>query len=374
MNNPIIQISFLKAGINKTENNLFAQIFANSTRMYIHLNESRIFQLNRKTTSFEQSRPTTSIFPYIRSTTTKSNSMNNQNRNRSRCEEVRRRVSWGLVDYANWDGDPELKELVRPMFKKKRFVIWSLDLHPGPLDDIRSIIEPLGVEFIEKVIHEPNRCDRMCVCDLSKNLPKLTLNEIHHPNSEVFNRVYNHPKTSLAIARSDALLVTCPIPFVELFMRYNCSIIVVAAIRYYFGYRFQPTRWAALDKLMRKLMSNPRNVISANSYYDLEIMHYYIGARPDYIPGFAVYTGEHYEPIHSSFLYAKRPYGGFFTFWDQQFNHHYRLINATFRIDHFHVLYKSGHEFSDVSKHLGIVHQPYQVLICMLFNQLITVL
>lgn len=288
-----------------------------------------------------------------------------QRRNLSRCEEIRRRVSWGLVDYAEWDGDPELMELVKPIFKKKRLVVWGLDPHPGPLDDIRSIIEPLGVEFIENIIQERDRCPRMCVCDLRGNLPKLTREEIYKPRKQAFDRIYNYTTTNASheIERVDSFLVAQTTPFIELFMRYNRSIITVATVRYPYAINFDIKLWYSLNDKLRTLMSSHLNIVGANSIYDVEFMHYYLGARPDYIPGCAVYTGEHYQPTRKSFLYARRPYNRIGQFWNQQVNNHYKFINATFKIENLEIVYKSKYEFSDIAKHLGIVHQPYQVCI-----------
>ena len=93
-------------------------------------------------------------------------------------------------------------------------------------------------------------------------------------------------------------------------------------------------------------------------------MHYFMGARPDYIPSFSVFTGEHYNPIRKSFLYAKRPkvlpVG---SYWTTPFERASRLINATFVIKTIWELYpptNGGYTLSHLAEHLGIVHLPYQ--------------
>lgn len=116
-----------------------------------------------------------------------------------------------------------------------------------------------------------------------------------------------------------------------------------------------------LTSLLQDLMKKTMHVIGANSIYDVEFMHYCVGIRPDYIPGFAGYTGEHYQPSRQSFVYARHPYG-VHKFWNAKFEMHYKFINATFKIAQLKDIYNSGYyEFSDLAKHLGIVHQPYQV-------------
>ena len=280
--------------------------------------------------------------------------------NLSRCNEIRRRVSQGIVDYSNWDGDEELLELLQPIFTKKRLVVWGLDPHPGPTDDMRSLMEPLGVEFLEHIITEPKRCNRMCVCNMSENLPSLSLSEVYRPNKEVFDKIYNDPRASVDIARADAFIIGPTVPYIELYMRYNKSVILVTSLRYNYAVDFDTTRWVQLNKMLQELLKSPKHVIGANNLYDLEFLHYFLGVRPDYVSGFAGYTGEHYQPSKKSFLYARQPYG-VAKFWNEQFGKYYKLIKATFVLEQFIDVYKSDHEFIDLSKHLGIVHQPYQV-------------
>ena len=126
-------------------------------------------------------------------------------------------MSWGVVDYVKWDGDPELQELVKPIFVKKRLVIWSLDHHPAPLFDIRSLVEPLGVEFIEHSLY--HQCQRTCSCDDFKALSPL-----HHSdllgglNLQTIDRIYsyNDPLSASDVARADAFLTAYSYPLVEL--------------------------------------------------------------------------------------------------------------------------------------------------------------
>ena len=200
----------------------------------------------------------------------------------------------------------------------------------------------------------------MCVCSLSINLPHISNSETYRPNQKVFDRIYTNARAAADIARTDGFLVTSTIPFIEFYMRYNRSIIVVTSIRYPYSIDFDPQRWLWLNDRLRDLMSNRCNIIGANSHYDSEFIHYFLGARPDYIPGFAGYTGEHYQPIRKSFIYARRPYK-IDSFWNNQFEDHYKFTKASFKIKQFHTAYKAGYEFADIAKHLGIVHQPYQV-------------
>lgn len=275
------------------------------------------------------------------------------------CKEIRRRVSRGVVEYANWDGDDELQELLKPIFTKKRLVIWSLDHHPAPIFDVKSLVEPLGVELIDHSIY--GHCQRMCSCDDFKSLSPLEEGDLLFKiDSRLVDRIYRDPRAAPDIARADAFLVAYSIPLIELFMRYNRSIIVVAAIRYHLWLP-EVSRWRKLNDWLRELSSQRRHVIGANSRYDVEYMHYFLGARPDYVPSFAGYTGEHYNPTRRSFLYAHRVFDDIGPYWNEQFERQYRLIGAEFHVEKLRVRYKAGYANSDLAAHLGIIHRPYQV-------------
>ena len=288
------------------------------------------------------------------------------------CKEVNRRLHWGLVDYALRDGDPELQQLVQPLFKKKRLVVWSLDHHFAAIAELRSILEPLGVEFIEHSeipLHKrrPGVCSPpRCVCSQSTNLsPDPSLDPLF-PTKDLFDKVSRDPLAAPDIARADAFLVSVSIPIIQLYMRYNRSIIAVAATRFEYTLYSDTFRWHEMNKQLHTLLQKRHHVIGGNSLYEVEYMHYYMGASPDYIPGFGVYTGEHYHPTRMSFLYARRP--KVYTvgsFWTDPFDSEYRLINASFEINWIMKLYPpacgGGYTFFDLAQHLGIVHLPYQV-------------
>lgn len=277
----------------------------------------------------------------------------------TRCKEIRRRISWGIVDYANRDGDAELIKLVKPIFVRKRLVVWSTDHHFGPISDIRSIIEPLGVEFIEHLAIPPKLCRRMCNCDIDKERRSYLYNS-GYPGENVYKQISEDRIAAPDIARADAFLVSCSIPFVEYFARFNRSIIAVAAIRFDYTLWGDANRWTALNNLIGALTPERRHVFGANNLYDREYMHYFTGARPDYVPSFCGYTGEYYNPTINSFLYSNRPHG-FPSFWTEPFDREYRRINATFELHYIRKVYSCGHENSDLVKHLGFVHLPYEV-------------
>lgn len=270
-----------------------------------------------------------------------------------------------------WDGDAELTQLLKPIFKEKKLVIWHLDNHLSPAADIRTLIEPLGVELIEHTEFTSERCaPPRCFCSTqSKNLSPQTIStRVFSPTKDLIERVARDLLAADDIARSDAFLITLTTPLIELYMRYNRSIIIADAIRYDSLSYGDWNRYHEINKHIRNLYQHRRNIIGANSLYDVEYMYYYTGVRPDYITSFCAYTGVHYEPVRKSFLYAYRRVDPGFVrsgSWSDQFVREYKHIKATFIIQHTMDIYKLGYSHSDLAHHLAIVHLPYQVCYCL---------
>lgn len=282
--------------------------------------------------------------------------------NAIRCKEVRRRVSQGVVDYIRNYGDAELQVLIKPLFKKKKLVVWSVDHHIGPISDLRSLFEPLGVEFLEHTLYP--RCDLMCTCEQRNGLPVFNPHNIIHVNPDDLERFYNLTKNDYDIKRAHAFLVSYSIAILPLYSLFNRSVIAVAALRYERTIHFDKTRWIALNALIRAMAYQKRNVIGANSLYDKEYMSYFTGIFPDYIPSFCGYTGVHYNPTRMSYLYARRPWNNLGNSWHRRLLDHFKEISANFTIEAL-----NRHEYTEVAAHLGIIFVPYQTSVMMFFEQ-----
>ena len=283
-----------------------------------------------------------------------------------RCAKVRHRVSQGVLDYINDHGDAELQELIKPLFHKKKLVVWSLDHHIGPISDLRSLFEPLGVEFIEHTLY--HNCDLMCTCEQQKGFPIFNSHNIIYVNPDDFERFYKENKNEYDIERSHVFLVSYSMAILPLYSLFNRSVIAVASLRYERTVHSDKHRWYALNEHIRTLATHKRHVIGANSLYDKEYMRYFTGIVPDLIPSFCAYTGAHYNPTRMSYLYARRPWIPLGNTWHTRVVEHFSKIKGNFKIHDLTHIYKQ-HEYSDVAAHLGVVYVPYQTSIMMFFEQ-----
>jgi hypothetical protein len=62
----------------------------------------------------------------------------------------------------------------------------------------------------------------------------------------------------------------------ELFMPFNKSIIIHVPIRLE-AYRFSPQEFKNFIFNLQRISKNPRNIIAANNYFDLEYIKYFTG-------------------------------------------------------------------------------------------------
>ena len=83
---------------------------------------------------------------------------------RERCERVRQRLGVALDYYVKRTApyDQNLIDLLKPLFPEKHLVIWSSQANAGPLLDLRPLLEPLGVDFIEHTVQ--HNCRQLCDC------------------------------------------------------------------------------------------------------------------------------------------------------------------------------------------------------------------
>ena len=288
--------------------------------------------------------------------------------NGNRCREIRRRISSGVLDYAARENDSELLQLFTPLFTERPLVVWSADHHGAPVADLRGIFEPLGVRFIEHTLYMPSRCAVLCTCDHVGSVKVLNDSSILDPSPQVLEAFWNAYRRDRDMQQVDAFLVTYTIPLVEVYARFNKSIIMVPALRYERTLWDDKNRWRALNERIRNLFASPRNVIGANNMYDQQYVKYFTGIEPHYIPSFCAYTGERYNPTRSSYLYARRVNQPVGAYWTAPLQEQYAHVNATFKLFELRELYEVF-EFADLCAHLGIVYLPYQVSLMSFFEQ-----
>src|SRR6218665_2436398 len=64
---------------------------------------------------------------------------------------------------------PTSQNAALAVFKSRTVVIWTNDLHIGPIEDVKTFLEPMGVRFIDKNL-DHTRCDLTQACAGMKSM------------------------------------------------------------------------------------------------------------------------------------------------------------------------------------------------------------
>ena len=288
-----------------------------------------------------------------------------------KCRKFGDLISQALLRYVQREGDEELSKLIRPLFTRRKLVIWTSDHHSAPVLDLRSLLEPLGVEFIDHTLY--HNCDYYCHCsgitDISvlNNVNVLKLDPQLMAN---FQKIYSpeHPE----ISRVDAFASFFCFSQFEMFRPYNKSIIAIAVMR--FETCRTPRRWSELIGNLKELIGKPYNIIGANNQYDREYIRYFTNINAHLLPSFSLYTGNaRYNPTQQTYLFSAQRFGldgGLDQLWNCEFGDRYLNLSSKFRLVHLRSVYGFGmYEYKDLASHLGIVHVPYQVSTMSIFEQ-----
>ena len=137
----------------------------------------------------------------------------------------------GLLEYVLREADTELCSLVRPLFTHRKLVIWTNDHHSTPVLDLRSLLEPFGVEFIDHTLYP--ECRFFCHCDGKHSLQVLNEENVLEMSlslMELFQKAYS--TNNSGSARVDAFAMFHCSSQYEMFRFYNKSIISIATLRY----------------------------------------------------------------------------------------------------------------------------------------------
>ena len=131
-----------------------------------------------------------------------------------RCNRVRQRVATSLANYVQLVApyDENLKELLKPMFPEKHLVVWSTQANAGPLLDLRSLLEPLGVDFIEHTVQ--HNCRQLCDCNAPSQAIEAATAALVRPNNHFRRNKATAFRTALAnlssFSRIDAFFSAYP--------------------------------------------------------------------------------------------------------------------------------------------------------------------
>ena len=258
----------------------------------------------------------------------------------------------------------------RVLFPSKPLVIWSQEYHISPIRDLKDLLRPLGVRFIDKSL--AGKCYVTNTCEGRKSLKIINRHNALNLDYSLIPKFYNAYKDDAEMKSVDAFVCYHPTSMCELFMPFNKSIIVIASTRYELG-RFGVDRWTKWNRNIVQIANTPGNVVGGNNMYDVEYIKYFTGVQPQLIPSYCGYVYRKYAPSILSFLLSSVIRNGifgkiFYKAFMSEYKTQCKSTNCSVKLIALQKKHRS-YKYSDLTKYAGIVHIPYQVSVMSVFEQ-----
>lgn len=254
------------------------------------------------------------------------------------------------------------------LFRSKPLVIWSNDFHISPINDLKHLLVPFGVRFIDKSLS--SHCHITNTCEGRASLHVInTENAMNLEDPSLFQRFFEFYRDDAEMKTVDAFVCFHPASMCELFVPLNKSIIIIASTRYELG-RFDAKRWTQWNENLVRIAADPKNFVGANNKYDLEYIRYFTGIDSLHLmPSYCGYLSDSYSPSRPGFILAPIHSDKFQTRFLVEFAAEAnKKTNSSVNLFPLRSRY-AQYKYSDLAAHQGIVHVPYQVSVMSLFEQ-----
>lgn len=237
-------------------------------------------------------------------------------------------------------------------------------MHSSPIRDLKDVLSPMGVEFMDKSLSSNCQRTKTCYSPLRILTRENGMNLTETLSTRFYRFYQDEPEMNLV----DAFVCFHPAAMCELYMPFNRSLIIIASTRFELG-RFEPAQWHRWNENLKQISRDPKNVVAANNRYDAEYIHYFTGVRAIVLPSFCGYTESDYQPTRKEFLIAPIHNKMFQTVFMKSLGESQdRTPSSGIRIVPIRWIYDE-YQYSDLTNHPAIIHIPYQVSVMSLFEQ-----
>lgn len=251
------------------------------------------------------------------------------------------------------------------LFTEKPLVIWSNDFHISPINDLKHLLRPLGVKFIDKSLS--GHCHITNTCEGRNTLKVINVGNAMDLNHDLIPKFYEAYKDDAEMKSVDAFVCFHPSSMCELFEPFNKSLIIIASTRYELG-RFGKDRWTKWNENLKRYALQPWNVVGGNNRYDAEYIKYFTGIETVVLQSFCDYNNLSYNPTRKGYLVAPIHHGSFPKIFFSEFGEACSAINCTVEATALRAKYPN-YKYSDLTAHMGMIYVPYQVSVMSLFEQ-----
>lgn len=236
-----------------------------------------------------------------------------------------------------------------------KITVWSNDFHISTIANVKKILEPMDVNFIDKSLSA--HCDLTKTC--ATDLKVLTRINGISPDSNIRSQFYRAYKEDIDFHTVDVVMCFHPSAMCELFMPFNKRIFVIATTRYEMG-REDTISWTLWNKNLEKIASDPKNLIAANNAYDAKYIEYFTGIRPTLLPSW-ISMQDKYKGTHRDILVAPIHSPGASFIWKSLYKISNRFQDVKVKYGHY--------SFPQLCENTAILYFPYQTSVMSLFEQ-----
>jgi hypothetical protein len=141
-------------------------------------------------------------------------------------------------------------------------VLWSSDFHISPVADIKTIVDKLGSQVIDKSLSGHCHITNTCATDIEVITPLNGMDLLPCPNN-LRRTFYERYATSLT--HIDSYLCLHATSMCELYMPFNKPLIAIASTRYEIGRYSDAGRWIEWTENLRRIALKRGNVVAANN-------------------------------------------------------------------------------------------------------------
>ena len=188
----------------------------------------------------------------------------------------------------------------------RKLTLFSMDFHIGPIQDLKDILQPLGVRFIDQSLSGHCHLTKTC----QKGIKVINKGNGINLDPKLIPKFYEAYKNDPKMAAVDAFVCFHPSSMCELFMPFNKSLIIIASTRYELG-RFAPNRWTSWNKNLVKISEDSKNVVAGNNLYDAKYIEYFTGIKTEVLTSYCGYISDKYTGVREGFLLAPVHKAGF---------------------------------------------------------------
>ncbi|ELT88348.1 hypothetical protein CAPTEDRAFT_185292 [Capitella teleta] len=256
--------------------------------------------------------------------------------------------------------DPTFPPSIRAPIRKEKpsQVIWSVDIDNGPVRDVKSLLVPLGIKFLDQSLSSQCLFTHNC----ASNLRVITKKNIMSYDPEAVKLFASEYEDDPQMNQVTHFLCTSPVALCEYYMPFNKPLIIYITHRYEMG-RYLNADWQRWNEHLAEIAQNPENAIAASNQYDAAYLNYYTGIQAKVIPSLCKYVLAHYKPQRHSVLLASLLNPAFEEYFFSTIRKTDFVSNSSVSLPPIHAMRDlyPDYTFENISLHNAIIHVPHQV-------------